>query len=79
MAKKTLTRRDFIKVAGATLGTSLLAACAPQVVTQIVQETQIVNQTQVVNQTQIVNQVITATPVPTNTPMPGCARNLVER
>ena len=71
MAKKTLTRRDFIKIAGATLGTSLLAACAPQVVTQIVQQTVVAPQTQVVNQTQIVNQVITATPAPTNTPEPA--------
>jgi ABC-type glycerol-3-phosphate transport system substrate-binding protein len=71
MAKKNLTRRDFIKIAGATVGTSLLAACAPQVVTQIVQQTVVSQQTEVVNQTQIVNQVITATPVPTNTPMPA--------
>jgi ABC-type glycerol-3-phosphate transport system substrate-binding protein len=71
MAKKTLTRRDFIKVAGATLGTSLLAACAPQVVTQIVQQTVIANQTSVVKETSIVNQVITATSAPTNTPEPA--------
>jgi ABC-type glycerol-3-phosphate transport system substrate-binding protein len=69
MAKKTLTRRDFIKVAGATLGTSLLAACTPQVVTQVV--TSVVNQTSVVKETSIVNQVITATPAPTNTPEPA--------
>jgi len=71
MAKKSLTRRDFIKVAGATLGTSLLAACAPQVVTQIVEQTSIVNQTSVVKETSIVNQVITATSAPTNTPEPA--------
>jgi ABC-type glycerol-3-phosphate transport system substrate-binding protein len=71
MAKKTLTRRDFIKVAGATLGTSLLAACAPQVVTQVV--TEVVNQTSVVVQkeTSLVNQVVTATSAPTNTPEPA--------
>jgi hypothetical protein len=71
MAKKSLTRRDFIKVAGATLGTSVLAACAPQVVTQVV--TSVVEQTKVVTekQTQIVNQVITATPVPTAIPEPA--------
>ena len=71
MAKKNLTRRDFIKVAGATLGTTVLAACAPQVVTQIVQQTAVVMETQVVNQTQLVNQVVTATPAPTNTPEPA--------
>ena len=66
MSKRTITRRDFIKLAGVSLGTTVLAACAPQVVTQIVKETQIVNQTQVVKETQIVSQVITATPLPTN-------------
>ena len=71
MAKKPLTRRDFIKLAGVTLGTSVLAACSPSVVTQIVQETVVNNQTSVVKQTQIVNQVVTATPLPTNTPMPA--------
>ncbi len=69
MAKKTLTRRDFIKVAGATLGTSVLAACTPQVVTQVV--TSVVNQTSVVKETSVVNQVITATAAPTNTPEPA--------
>jgi len=69
MAKKTFTRRDFIKIAGATLGTSLLAACAPQVVTQVV--TSVVEQTSVVKETVVNNQVITATPAPTNTPEPA--------
>ncbi len=69
MAKKSLTRRDFIKVAGATLGTSLLAACAPQVVTQIVQQT--VENTSIVKQTELINQVVTATSAPTNTPEPA--------
>jgi len=31
MAKKSLTRRDFIKLAGVTLGASVIAACTPQV------------------------------------------------
>jgi multiple sugar transport system substrate-binding protein len=69
MSKERISRRAFIKLAGAALGSSVLAACAPQVVTQIVKETQIVNQTQVVTvkETQIVNQtqVITATALPT--------------
>ena len=69
MAKKTLTRRDFIKIAGATLGTSLLAACAPQVVTSVVNQTSVV--TQVVKETSLVNQVVTATSAPTNTPEPA--------
>ncbi len=71
MAKKTLNRRDFIKVAGATLGTSVLAACAPQVVTQIVEQTSVVKETSVVMQTELVNQIITATSAPTNTPEPA--------
>jgi len=69
MAKKSLTRRDFIKLAGATLGTSVLAACTPQVVTQLVNQTQIVNQTSIVKQTQL--EVVTATSAPTNTPEPA--------
>jgi len=69
MAKKSMNRRDFIKLAGATLGTSVLAACTPQVVTQLVNQTQIVNQTSIVKQTQL--EVVTATPLPTNTPEPA--------
>jgi oligopeptide transport system substrate-binding protein len=72
MARSRFTRREFLHVAGFTTGAALLAACAPQVVTQVVNQTQvvnvpqtqIVNQTQVVNQTQIVNVPVTTTPLP---------------
>jgi anaerobic selenocysteine-containing dehydrogenase len=36
---KTVTRREFLKIAGMTAGAATLAACTPQVVTQIVQQT----------------------------------------
>jgi maltose-binding protein MalE len=81
MEHKKISRRDFIKAAGFTATASLLAACAPQVVTQVVNQTQVVVQTQVVpqtavvtqlvNTTQIVNQVVTATPAPTAVPAPA--------
>ena len=70
MATNKLSRREFIRLAGFTTGAVLLGACAPQVVTQVVQQTQIVEQTQVVKETQIVEQtqvverVVTATPEP---------------
>jgi ABC-type glycerol-3-phosphate transport system substrate-binding protein len=73
--KKKISRRDFIKAAGITAGAGLLAACAPQVVTQVVNQTQVVTQvvpqTQIVNQTQLVPQVVTATPAPTQVPAPA--------
>ncbi len=69
MSRERISRRAFIKLAGAALGSTVLAGCAPQVVTTIVKETQIVNQTQVVKETQLVKetqiQVITATALPT--------------
>jgi len=77
MEQKKISRRDFIKAAGITATAGLLAACAPQVVTQVVNQTQlvpqtqIVAQTQVVKETQIVNQVVTATPAPTAVPAPA--------
>ena len=81
MEHKKISRRDFIKAAGFTATASLLAACAPQVVTQVVNQTQVVTQlvpqtavvTSVVSvpQTQIVNQVVTATPAPTAVPAPA--------
>ena len=74
MARSKFTRREFLHVAGFTGGAAILAACAPQVVTQVVNtvqtqvvnvpQTQIVAQTQVVNQTQIVNVPVTTTPLP---------------
>jgi len=59
---KPVSRRQFLKFAGIAAGAATLAACTPQVVTQVVQETVIANQTQIVQQTQIVE--ITATPEP---------------
>lgn len=41
MSKK-LTRRQFLAVSGVSTLGGLLAACAPQVVTQVVKETQVV-------------------------------------
>ncbi len=63
---KTVTRREFLKIAGITAGAATLAACTPQVVTQIVQQT-VVNtvvaqQTQLVQQTSIVQVTPTAPP-----------------
>ena len=79
--KPILSRRHFLKLAGFVGGAATLAACAPQVVTQvvtqIVKETQVVNQTQVVKETavvmetQLVNNVVTATPAPTAAPVSG--------
>src|SRR5437868_12254991 len=80
MEQKKISRRDFMKAAGFAATASLLAACAPQVVTQVVNQTQEVVQTQVVPQTQVVTQVIsqtgvpqvvTATPAPTAVPAPA--------
>ena len=51
---KNLTRRQFLAATGVSALGGLLAACTPQVVTQVVNQTQIVTQqvTSVVNQTQ---------------------------
>jgi len=63
---KTVTRREFLKIAGMTAGAATLAACTPGVVTQIVQQTVvstvIAPQTQIVQQTSIVQ--VTPTPLP---------------
>src|SRR4051812_31495252 len=70
MARSKITRREFLHVAGFTGGAAILAACAPQVVTQVVNQTQVVPQTQIVsqtqggNQTQIVQVPVTTTPLP---------------
>ncbi len=63
---KTLTRREFLKIAGITAGAATLAACTPQVVTQIVQQT-VVNtvvaqQTSIVKETSVVQVTPTAPP-----------------
>jgi ABC-type glycerol-3-phosphate transport system substrate-binding protein len=81
MAKKPLSRRDFIKGAGLAVGATILAACGPtttptpetiiQKVTEIVVNTQVVKETSIVKQTEIVKSVVTATPVPTKPPAPA--------
>jgi oligopeptide transport system substrate-binding protein len=71
MPRSRFTRREFLHVAGFTGGAAILAACAPSVVTQVVNQTQVVPQTQIVNQTQVVNQTqIVEVPV-TTTPLPA--------
>ena len=50
MEQKKVSRRDFMKAAGFAATAGLLAVCAPQVVTQVVNQTQVVVQTQVVAQ-----------------------------
>jgi len=68
---KTVTRREFLKIAGMTAGAATLAACTPQVVTQIVQQTVVSQQTAIVQQT-VVNQVeVTPTPEPAITTPQG--------
>ncbi len=61
---KSVTRREFLKVAGLAAGAATLAACTPQVVTvtQVVQQTVVANQTQIVEQTSVVE--VTPTPIP---------------
>ena len=63
METRKISRREFIRIAGFASGAVVLAACAPQVITQtqVVKETQLVNQTQVVNETQIVERLVTPT------------------
>jgi len=71
MAKKSVSRRGFIKAAALSAGAGVLAACAPQI--QNVVQTQIVEQTSVVTvkETEIVSQVVTATPAPSAVPEPA--------
>lgn len=68
MAKSKISRREFIRFAGLATGSAVLAACAPQVVSQTQVVTQIVSQTQEVVQTQVVevpvDVLVTATPEP---------------
>jgi len=68
---KTVTRREFLKIAGITAGAATLAACTPQVVTvtQIVQQTVVSQQTQIVQQTSVVQ--VTPTPEPAITTPQG--------
>jgi basic membrane lipoprotein Med (substrate-binding protein (PBP1-ABC) superfamily) len=73
--KKKVSRRDFLRMAGMTAGATVLGACAPQVVYQIVPQTQVVFQTQVVKetslvqQTEVVEKVITPTAAVPETPL----------
>ena len=69
MAKKILTRRDFIKAAAATLGVSLLAACIPDAGTQAGE------QASVVTEISIASHVIPAAPAPNQTPEPVNSRS----
>ena len=66
MVAKKISRREFLRFAGLSAGAAVLGACAPQVVTQVVQETQVAVQTQIVNETQVVQVPVdvTATPLP---------------
>jgi ABC-type glycerol-3-phosphate transport system substrate-binding protein len=77
MEKKSVTRRDFIKMAGVAAGASVLAACAPQTVTVVVEKTVEVEkkvvETQLVQQTvekQVIKEV-TPTAAPTKPPAPA--------
>ncbi len=70
MTKKSLTRREFIRVVGFTVGGTLLAACAtPQARTVEVVQTQVVEK--VVKETVQVETVVTATPLPAAAPEPA--------
>jgi len=66
--KKKISRRDFMRMAGMAAGAGVMAACTPQVVTQIVEQTsvvtQVVKQTSIVQQTQIIESVVTPTAEP---------------
>lgn len=66
---KNVTRREFLKIAGMTAGAATLAACTPQVVTQIVQQTVVQQQTAIVQQTSVVE--VTPTPEPAITTPQG--------
>jgi oligopeptide transport system substrate-binding protein len=68
---KTVTRREFLKIAGMTAGAATLAACTPQVVTQIVQQTVVSQQTQIVQQTSVVQVQVTPTTPPAITTPQG--------
>ncbi|MHB0857161.1 MAG: substrate-binding domain-containing protein [Anaerolineae bacterium] len=63
---RALSRRQFVKLAGAGVGFATLAACAPQVVTETVEVEKVVKETveveKVVKET--VETVVTATPAP---------------
>lgn len=48
---KRLTRRQFLAAGGVSALGGLLAACSPQIITQVVKETQVVKQTSVVEVT----------------------------
>lgn len=64
MLKKTLSRRDFIKTAGVTLGISVLAACGQK------GGTPVATQTAEVKEASPTSQVTATTAAPTQTPEP---------
>jgi len=74
MERKSITRRDFIKMAGLAASATALAACAPQTV--VVEKTVEVPVEKIVKETQLVEKevekevVVTATPLPTTPPEP---------
>jgi maltose-binding protein MalE len=73
MEKKSITRRDFIKMAGIAAGASILTACAPQtvVVEKTVEVEKVVKETQVVEKEVEKEVVVTATSAPTQPPEPA--------
>ncbi len=79
MEKKSISRRDFVKMAGIATSATILAACAtptPKVeivketVPVTVKETVPVTVKETVETTKIIPQVVTATPLPTKPPAP---------
>lgn len=58
MAKKRLSRRDFLMVSAGTVGAGLLASCAPEVVKETVKETVVVEQTVEVERTVEVEKIV---------------------
>lgn len=66
MTTQKINRREFLRFAGMTAGAATLAACAPQVVTQVIENTKEVSvvQTQQVKQTEVVQEIVTPTAPP---------------
>jgi len=70
MSKQKISRREFLRLAGLTAGASVLGACAPEVVKEVVKETEIVEKT--VLETQLVEvekeveveKIVEVTPTP---------------
>jgi ABC-type glycerol-3-phosphate transport system substrate-binding protein len=53
---KKISRRDFLRMAGLATGATALSACAPQVVTQVVEVEKVVKETQVVEVEKVVKE-----------------------